>query len=196
MSGEAGVITQDRYVLPTLTAPAVTRRRQPILPPLEKAAASGDRQTFVRLLNDIGWVAPQPEELIRAIDLALALELVPLAGELAQRGGRLFPQNQHLQQAAKVLAPPVVVGTRPAQERDGQASRDWLAKHSYEYRGRWVAVNNGAFLASSSSLKALYQQIGPIRSCPGDRRRECAAMITHFGWLLIEGGFAGVCLLR
>jgi len=133
---------------------------------LEEAAMRDDRQVFTRLVRDMAWNEGQADALLRAIDLALALELVPLAMELAQRGKQIFPDSQQLQRAAYVLSPPVVVGTRPAQGNHSEASLVWLTQHSHEYPGQWVAVHNGVLLGVSSTLKDLSQQIGPDTDTP------------------------------
>jgi len=127
---------------------------------LEEAAMRDDRQDFTRLAREIQWKTALAEDLSRAIDLALALELVPLAMELAQRGKQLFPNSQRIQRAAQVLKPPVIVSTRPAQGDNRDVSRAWLTQHDHEYRGQWVAVRGGALLGASPTLNGLYQQIG------------------------------------
>lgn len=127
---------------------------------LEEAASSDDHQAFAGLARGIEWIERQPKDLIRTIDLALMLDLVPLAQELAQRGKQLFPYDIHLQQAAKVLTPPIIIGKRPAQAKHLKASRDWLAEHSSEYRGQWIAVRDGILLGTAPTLKGLYGKIG------------------------------------
>jgi hypothetical protein len=144
----------------------VTRARRPSRYSLEEAAAHDDRRVFTRLAQETNWNTVQAEELWRAIRLALALDLAPLAMELAQKGKQIFPDSQQLQQAAYVLRPPVVVGTRPARGDHGETSRVWLAQHSHEYPGQWVAVRDGALLGVSSTLKDLCQQIGPETDTP------------------------------
>ncbi|MBM4457123.1 MAG: hypothetical protein FJ011_05060 [Chloroflexi bacterium] len=133
---------------------------------LEDVAARDDRHLFIRLAREMRWDTVQAEDLWRAIRLALTLDLAPLAMELAQKGQQIFPDSQQLQQAARVLRPPVVVGTRPAQGDHGEASRAWLSQHSHEYPGQWVAVRNGILLGVSPTLKNLSQQIGPETDTP------------------------------
>ena len=144
----------------------VTRARRPSRYSFEEAAAHDDRHVFTRLARETNWNTVQAEDLWRVISLALTLDLAPLAMELAQKGRQIFPDSQQLQQAADVLRPPVVVGTRPAQGDHGQASRAWLIAHSHEYPGQWVAVRNGALLGVSTTLKDLYQHIGPDTDMP------------------------------
>src|SRR5712691_9575805 len=79
---------------------------------LEQAVEQADRQTFALLATTIDWSLHGATDLTRAIDLALALDMVSLARELAHQGGKIFPEDKRLQQAMAVLAPPVVRGTR------------------------------------------------------------------------------------
>lgn len=87
----------------------------PSLALLEDRARAEDREAFATLVAEIDWATRLPDELTRAIDLALKLELSTLAIALAQTGGRLFPAHERLQQAARVLAPPVVLRRYPDQ---------------------------------------------------------------------------------
>jgi len=143
-----------------------SRRARASLHLLEEAAERDDRQAFVRLTREMAWDIAQAEELLRTIHLALALDLAPLAMELAQRGKQLFPESHLIQQAAQVLRPPVVVSTRPAQGNHNEASRAWLAQHSHEHRGQWIAVRAGVLLGVAPTLKGLYQQIGSATDTP------------------------------
>ena len=152
--------------MPAIPRSRATQERRPSRRALEIAAARDDRRGFTRLAQEMRWDTAQAEDLWRVINLALTLDLAPLAMELAQKGRQIFHDSQQLRQAADVLRPPVVVGRRPAQGDHGQASRAWLAQHSHEYPGQWVAVRDGALLGVSSTLKDLYQQIGPDTDTP------------------------------
>jgi hypothetical protein len=138
----------------------------PPIEALEESARSGDCQTFSQLAEGIDWAARSPNELARTIDLALELELATLAMKLAQQGGRLFPSHERLQQAARVLAPPVIIRKHPAQPAGLRESRAWLREHAAEYRGRWVAVREGKLLGAAESLAALKsltgQELDPV----------------------------------
>jgi len=127
---------------------------------LEDAAARADRQTFALLVRALDWSALCPADLTRAIDLALSLDLVPLARELVQQGSRVFPDDTRLQQMTAVLAPPVAIETRPAQGLSLDASQTWLKEHAAQYKGQWIAVQEGTLLGAAPTLKDLYVQIG------------------------------------
>ena len=132
----------------------------PELHTLEQAAAQTDRQTFARLATTIDRSAHCATALTRAIDLALALDVVSLARELAHQGSKIFPEDKHLQQAMAVLAPPVVRGTRLAQSLHLVAAQRWLKEHTSQYTGQWVAVRGGTLLGSAPTLQELHERIG------------------------------------
>ncbi len=132
----------------------------PELHTLEQAATQTDRQAFALLATTIDWSAYCATDLTRAIDLALALDMVPLARGLAQKGSKIFPEDKCLQQAMAVLAPPVVRGTRPAQSLHLTASQRWFKEHASQYTRQWVAVRGGTLLGSASTLQELHERIG------------------------------------
>jgi hypothetical protein len=127
---------------------------------LEQAAAQADRQTFALLATTIGWSTHGAIDLARAIDLALALDMVSLARELAHQGGRIFPEDTRLQQAMAVLAPPVVRDTRPAQPLHLTAAQRWFKEHTSHSAGQWGAVRGGTLLGSAPTLQELHERIG------------------------------------
>jgi hypothetical protein len=132
----------------------------PELYSLEQAAAQTDRQAVALLATTIDWSTHGATDLTRAIDLALALDMVSLARELAHQGSRIFPEDKRLQQAMAVLAPPVVRGTRPAQPLHLTAAQRWFKEHASHYTGQWVAVRGGTLLGSASTLQELHERIG------------------------------------
>jgi hypothetical protein len=127
---------------------------------LEESARMGDRRTFAALARAIDWSTRRPDELTATIDLALSLEMATLAIDLAQLGGRLFPDHERVQRAAQVLAPPVVRVVRLPRARGLDASRKWLREHASQYRGQWVAVREGQLLGAAESLGELKAVIG------------------------------------
>jgi len=127
---------------------------------LEEVARAGDRRAFVSYVNQIDWTSRQPDELIRTIDLALHLEMVSLASELAQLGGRLFPQHDGVRRVAGVLSPPTTRTIHVPHSHTLDASRSWLRDNATEYRGQWVAVRNGALLGAAQSLEELEAALG------------------------------------
>jgi hypothetical protein len=129
---------------------------------LKNAADSKNLREFARLANMIKWSEYPVAELARTIDLALALDMVQLARELIRKGRKSFPHNKRIKQAERVLSPPLLVRTRPAQATDFELSQQWLKEHSSRYKGLWVAVAGGTLLGSASTLKQLYEKIESI----------------------------------
>ncbi|GAB4459566.1 MAG: hypothetical protein Fur0044_52260 [Anaerolineae bacterium] len=138
----------------------ITPKIEEALIHLGQYAQASERQQFVALAETVDWSACQPEELLRTIDLALSLELSSLAIKLAQQGRRLFPKHERIQQAARVLTPPVGREVSTAYTQNLSASQLWLREHAPEYRGRWVAVREGELVATGESLQELTTVIG------------------------------------
>jgi len=134
--------------------------RSSLITLLEESAHAGDHQVFAAMVGAVDWSDRRPDELIVAIDLALSLEMAPLAIKLAQLGSCLFPGHERVQRAARVLAPPVVRAVRAPRARGLGASMAWFREHASRYRGQWVAVREGKLLAAARSLEELTAVIG------------------------------------
>ncbi len=170
---------------------SITLRSTPVVL-LEESAHAGDRRTFVALVKAIDWSTRQPDELATAIDLALSLEMASLAIELAQLGGRLFPNHERIQRAAQVLAPPVARVTRLPRAKGLDASMAWFDEHASQYRGQWVAVREGQLLGTAESLEELETVIGQgeeaistivVRTYTASRGNMASSEFHWTGWL-------------
>jgi len=135
---------------------------------IEEAAAREDRSTLNRLVEKVDWRSRHPDDLIRVIQSCIFLDMVLLARELADEGRRLFPNDKRIEQWAIVLAPPKIVGTRPASGNaiGLEASHQWFQNNSSKYKGQWIAVRNGELLGVAPTLKELYNQIGQDKKTP------------------------------
>lgn len=138
-----------------------TRARGDLTLALERLIRERTPSEFASFVKNLDWSAQRPGELNLAIDLALREEMANLAIELAQLGKRLFPQNERVQRAARVLAPPIARPTHLPPTEGLKASRQWLREHTSEYRGRWVAVRDGELMAVGTSMKELETVIDP-----------------------------------
>ncbi|HDQ71280.1 MAG TPA: hypothetical protein ENN19_04180 [Chloroflexi bacterium] len=127
---------------------------------LEAYADLGDYRAFGELAERIDWAVHSPDDLTAALDMALGMEMSRLAMKLAQIGGRLFPDNERVQQAAQVLAPPVTQVTRLPSGRGLEQSRLWFRQHASEYKGQWVAVREGRLLGAAHAFDAIASLIG------------------------------------
>jgi len=61
------------------------------------------------------------------------------------------------------LAVPV---TKSSQKRDIDRTLDyqWIRDHAQDYRGRWVALDNGKLLGAATSLRDLLDRLKLLRS--------------------------------
>jgi hypothetical protein len=133
---------------------------------LQTAVENRDPRLFAQLASAMNWWNRPPDELIRAIDLALGMDMIPLARELTDQGKRRFSDEKRFQRLAAVLSPPVILGPRQSQPMDLAASQQWLTKHASEYRNQWVAVKGGNLLGTALTLKELHGKIGPEGKMP------------------------------
>lgn len=122
-------------------------RRKDELALLREYADARNYRAFADLVERVDWAACSPDDLTAAIDLA-------------QLGGRLFPNHERVQRAAQVLAPPVARVTHLPPARGLDDSRAWLREHAGEYEGQWVAVREGRLLGAAYSFAAIKPLIG------------------------------------
>lgn len=135
-------------------------RRKDELVLLREYADARDYRAFADLVERVDWAARSPDDLTAALDLALSMEMSRLAIDLAQLGGRLFPDHERVQRAAYVLAPPVARVTHLPPARGLDDSRAWFREHAGEYKGQWVAVREGRLLGATCSFAAIKPLIG------------------------------------
>jgi len=70
-----------------------------------------------------------------------------------------WPDDRRVQQWARVLEPPRVVGTRPASGRAMDREVDWLKAHAREYPGCWLALEGERLVAADPDLKKVRTQV-------------------------------------
>lgn len=127
---------------------------------LEQLANARDSRRFAILVQGIDWPSRPVGELSKAIDLALSLQMVITARELAQLGRRLYPKNKRIQQANQVLSPPTAHSKHLPRARGLDASKTWLRDHAGEHRGQWIAVRDGKLVSVAGTLEDLRAAIG------------------------------------
>ena len=119
---------------------------------------------FAQVVEEIDWQHKPAEMLGDVIRMALMIEALGVVRHLAKLGAERFPDDEYLVRAWKMFGPPRVV-TRHAPPRKGQAaSTAWLQRHAHEYRGSWIAVEEGRFLGKALTLEDLAKQVGGIRA--------------------------------
>ena len=144
MTGETGTTV----VADSGDLPAVMQR-------LEAAVQADDRRAFLEQVEAVDWPAHTPDDLSHAIQLALSMNLVWPAHDLAEQGMRLFPDHEPLRRAMRVFEPPTVRMTRGIPLKGIKEAHDWLRAHANEYRGQWIAVNQGRLLGATGTLDEL-----------------------------------------
>ncbi len=123
---------------------------------LAEATHAGDARTFARIVRGVDWSTRTPDELYEAITMSLHMMLAWLSIHMAQEGKRLFPDHEGLKRAAKVIAPPRIVGEVKGPPVKGyRESQQWIAEHAHQYSGKWIAVNKGVFLGATDTYSEL-----------------------------------------
>jgi len=119
---------------------------------------------FDSAVKAIDWNAAPPSAFEEAINMALQLDGIIIARELANRGHEKYPGNARLASAAHVLAPPRVIERNKPPKKGLSASMAWLGKHANEYRRCWVAVQNGDLLGTAATRSGLVEKLGELAS--------------------------------
>lgn len=95
---------------------------------------------------------PELVELLDRLRILLAQGEVEDARRLAVQAAKQWPEDAAARHWARVLAPPRVVGTRPATGRSLEREYRWLGEHSREHPGCWLAVDGDQLLAVDRDL--------------------------------------------
>jgi hypothetical protein len=122
---------------------------------LEVAAELSDETAFAQAASEIDWSQRSADDFARAVRLALAAGAHLVARHLAAQGARLYPDHPELQKMAHTLAPPRVVKADLPPVPSVRANQDWLRSHAGEYKGQWVALQNGVLLVAAATASEL-----------------------------------------
>jgi hypothetical protein len=74
-----------------------------------------------------------------------------------------YPDHEVVKKLAYLLAPSVVTVDRDPSTVDIRANQDWIQENRKQYRGCWVALKNGQFLAKGKDVDELVSQVGNIK---------------------------------
>ncbi len=147
----------------TLIPPGTASDRlDPALAALTAAAEAQDEMAFLAAYHAVDWSQNDAALFETAIHLAFAAGAHMAARLLATQGAALHPDSDYLRRAAYVLAPPKVIGRRPASNGGNAANKVWMMANRAAYRGRWVALRNGELLDSGSKLEELVNRFGAV----------------------------------
>ena len=123
---------------------------------LEIAAEVGDETAFVQAASEINWLQRPAADLARAVRLALAAGAHLLVRNLAAQGAKLHPDHLELRKMAHVLAPPRVVNADIPPTPSVRPNQAWLRNHADEYKGQWVALQEGTLLATGATAREVW----------------------------------------
>jgi hypothetical protein len=139
-----------------LTALDATQDSEDVMAALEVAAEAGDETAFVQAASQIDWLQRPTQHFVRAVHLALTAGAHMLARNLATQGARLYPDHPELRKMAHILAPARVVSVEIPPTPSVQANQAWLRDHAHEYKGRWVALQEGTLLATGATAREVW----------------------------------------
>ena len=126
---------------------------------LETAVQADDVHAFMEIVEHIDWSCQSPADFVSAVHLALAVGAHLAARHLAMQGHRLHPDHEELDKMTTILAPPTVSpSSRPA-DPSGRLDFEWLEQHAAEYRGQWVALQQGRLLAAALTVRELKKDL-------------------------------------
>ena len=131
---------------------------------LQNSVAQQNRTAFQMLVQGIDWTKRTPQELLQTIRWALALDAPLLARRLSEQGVKRYPENDELQEVARLLSPPTATVSQPITAPNLNANQEWLLINRDSYQGQWVALKDGVLLAAAASFPALLNDVGDIKS--------------------------------
>lgn len=123
---------------------------------LDQSAPVAD---FTRLVARIDWTTKPAVMIGQVIDMALALDEIGVARQLAQIGIDGYADDKRLNELWRILQPPRVIETNRPPKKGLSATMAWLQAHSHEYSGSWIAVREGTLVGTAPSRKALVAQL-------------------------------------
>jgi hypothetical protein len=99
-------------------------------------------------------------EIIAAILAALAAGEHSKAKELAIGGAEQYPDHGDLVRFATILNPPRASRASSPPDPSVLNNQDWITKHTEQFVGCWVALQNGELVASAETARELKQKTG------------------------------------
>jgi hypothetical protein len=125
---------------------------------LRLASELGSEELFARAARSMNWARCSAAEFVEAVRLALKVGAHLTALNLVTRGVQRYPQNSNLQKMNRLLGPPRVLKTNLPPIPSLKANTEWIHTHAVEYRGQWVALQEGRLIASASRVRELKAQ--------------------------------------
>lgn len=103
--------------------------------------------------------AQTPEEISKELAVLAGQGRVTEARRLVAEATARFPDSEDLQRWAVVLAPPKVTLGERATGSGPEGIREWLAEHTEEYAGHWVALRKGQLVGADPDRVALHRRL-------------------------------------
>ncbi|MDY6806728.1 MAG: DUF5678 domain-containing protein [Cyanobacteriota bacterium] len=104
-----------------------------------------------------------PEEFIEATRTILNTGDFYEAQKLSMEAAEKYPDRQEVQKIARILAPSKITVDKERSPVDILANQNWVKQNRIQYRGRWVALKDGKFLADGKNVDELVEQVGDIK---------------------------------
>lgn len=133
-----------------------------ILQLLEAAVAAGDEHVFLRELDKLEKESLTAGDFVQFIKLSLEIGFDLLARRLSAEAHAILPDDALLAKYARILGPPKSIVSAYYTKQNWEANRHWLKQNGANYRGQWVALDNGQFVGAASSPKLLTEELGEL----------------------------------
>ncbi len=80
------------------------------------------------------------------------------ARQKLNEGLKIYPDSKKLLKCYEVLRPPKIISNSLPAGKNRKKERQWLKKHSDEYKGNWVALYDDILIAKHPDLKQVLKK--------------------------------------
>ncbi len=129
---------------------------------MNEMAAINNPEQFTEVYRTMNLVNCNADDLVHIARLALSVGALNIAKETCETGLQRFPDNEELTRMSRIFAPPRITVSRRRLPTGTRANTEWLKAHSAEYRGKWVALENGTLIAAADTVDALIHVTGEV----------------------------------
>ncbi|MFZ1475106.1 MAG: DUF5678 domain-containing protein, partial [Anaerolineae bacterium] len=118
--------------------------------------------SFAAVYSIVDWAQQPPDIIERVLRALLLAGDHESARQLALRAANRYTDHVGLSKFAATLNPPPARISRIPPDTAIKATMAWFASHSMDFRGQWVAVSNGALVASAPTIAELRNRVGDL----------------------------------
>lgn len=97
------------------------------------------------------------------IQVALHIGAHETARELASLAVEKYPRDQKIQDLANLLAPPKILASNLPADPKVHLNVQWIEQHGQDFRGQWIALENGELRGAAQTLDELIGKVGDPR---------------------------------